>query len=70
MLLLAAEAEFRGDKGQLCEKSLQGVVHLRSDGRSMYLGTVHGRRPGVGQLAGVVWKWDCVAGRCQTHVVV
>jgi hypothetical protein len=49
---------FRGNQGQLYERSIEGVVHLRSDGERLLLGTVHGRRQPEDPRANVVWKWD------------
>lgn len=43
---------------RMYERSLQGIVHLRSDGRQLYLGTVHGRKPPADYLANALWKWD------------
>jgi beta-lactamase superfamily II metal-dependent hydrolase len=43
---------------QAYEKSLRGIVHLRSDGRQLYLGTVHGRKAPDDYLANILWKWD------------
>ena len=49
---------FMDGKVQMYERSLSGIVHLRSDGRQLYLGTVHGRKPPKDCLANTLWKWD------------
>lgn len=46
------------DGGMLYERAIQGVVHLRSDGDKLYLGTVHGRKAPRDPLANTNWKWD------------
>ncbi|MFC2078822.1 ComEC/Rec2 family competence protein [Candidatus Bipolaricaulota bacterium] len=50
--------EFRASTGQLYERALQGIVHLRSDGEQLSLATVHGRKPIGSQLDQTTWKWD------------
>ena len=45
-------------KGQLYEKAIQGIVHLRSDGEQLYLGTVFGRKSPEDRHANILWKWD------------
>lgn len=54
------QRELLGQKKQVYERSIKGIVHLRSNGDRMYLGTVHGRRPPeVGdQQVNYLWKWD------------
>jgi hypothetical protein len=47
-----------GGSEQVYEKSLHGVVHLRSDGKSLYLGTVHGRKAPDDPQAATCYKWD------------
>jgi hypothetical protein len=51
-------ADFKAYKGQLYERSIRGIVHLRSDGKRLLLGTVFGRRTLEDPLAGAPWKWD------------
>lgn len=45
-------------RGQMYEKSINGIVHLRSDRKSIYLGTVHGRKPKGKSMSFKKWKWD------------
>jgi len=52
------QKKFEDGEIQLYEKSIQGIVHLRSDGERLYLGTVHGRKPPTQPQANVLWKWD------------
>jgi len=47
---------------QVYEKSIQGIVHLRSDGKRFYLGTVHGRKPPEKRFKNILWKWDIWPG--------
>ncbi len=49
---------FEDGKIHLYEKSIQGIVHLRSDGKRLFLGTVHGRKPPEKPMANILWKWD------------
>lgn len=50
---------FRNLSRPLYERAIQGIIHLRSNGRELYLGTVHGRRPlDQDRLANINWKWD------------
>jgi beta-lactamase superfamily II metal-dependent hydrolase len=49
---------FDAYEGQLYERSIKGIVHLRSDGTNLLLGTVHGRKAPPDELAGTTWKWD------------
>ena len=49
---------FRANTGQLYERALKGIVHLRSDGEHLCLATVHGRKPAGSQLDQTTWKWD------------
>lgn len=50
--------EFRASTGQLYERALKGIVHLRSDGEHLCLATVHGRKSAGSQLDQTTWKWD------------
>ena len=43
---------------QVYEKSNEGIVHLRSDGKRLYLGTVFGRKPPERRFKNILWKWD------------
>jgi len=52
------QKEFMDGDIQLYEKSIQGIVHLRSNKKDLCLGTVHGRRPPTDPLANIKWKWD------------
>lgn len=45
-------------RGQMYEKSINGIVHLRSDKKKIYLGTVHGRKPEGKAVSYKKWKWD------------
>jgi len=45
-------------KGQLYERSIAGIVHLRSDGDKLFMGTVFGRKPLKDPHANTRWKWD------------
>lgn len=45
-------------KGQLYERSISGIIHLRSDGNRLYMGTVFGRKPLDDPHANILWKWD------------
>lgn len=50
---------FKEYKKQLYEKSIKGIVHLRSNGDKLYIGTVHGRKaPKDDPLSNTFWKWD------------
>lgn len=49
---------FRDGSAQVYERSIKGIVHLRSDGERLFLGTVHGRKAPEESLANVNWKWD------------
>lgn len=50
---------FAASRGQLYEKSIQGIIHLRSDGKQLHLGCVHGRKPPAkDRQANILWKWD------------
>jgi len=40
------------------EKTVVGIIHLRSDGEHLYLGTVHGRKGPDDPIANTLWKWD------------
>lgn len=50
--------QFKKGTKQLYERSIRGIVHLRSDGERLYLGTVHGRKPPKDPAANILWKWD------------
>ena len=52
--------DFRESTGRLYERALKGIVHLRSDGKTLCLATVHGRKVAKGktQHDQTVWKWD------------
>ena len=52
------QAAFNLSKTQLYERSIQGIIHLRSDGEQICLGTVHGRKAPGDSLANILWKWD------------
>ena len=52
------QAQFKSGKAQLYERSIQGIVHLRSNGDQLYLGSVHGLRAPNDPLANALWKWD------------
>jgi len=54
----AQQKLFREGKGRMYERAIKGIVHLRSDGRRLCLGTVHGRRPSDDPQANIMWKWD------------
>lgn len=49
---------FKSGRSQIYERSIQGIVHLRSSGSELYLGCVHGRKAPDDPLANVLWKWD------------
>lgn len=42
----------------LYERAIKGIIHLRSNGRDLYLGSVFGRHAGKDQLSNVKWDWD------------
>jgi beta-lactamase superfamily II metal-dependent hydrolase len=51
--------QFKSGKAQLYERSIQGIIHLRSNGDHLYLGSVYGRKaPQEDSLANILWKWD------------
>ncbi|MBN1396788.1 MAG: MBL fold metallo-hydrolase [Bacteroidetes bacterium] len=50
--------QFKLEKGQLYERHIQGIIHLRSDGNQLYLGSVHGLKSPKDPLANIMWKWD------------
>ena len=52
------QKRFQSGKVQLYERSIQGIIHLRSDGERLCLGSVHGRKPPTDPLANTLWKWD------------
>lgn len=43
---------------ELYERAIKGIIHLRSNGRELYLGSVFGRHAGKDQLSNVKWDWD------------
>ncbi|UCF04854.1 MAG: MBL fold metallo-hydrolase [bacterium] len=49
---------FMEGRSQIYEKAIMGIVHLRSDGKNLYLGTVHGRKPPEKRFKNIRWKWD------------
>ncbi len=49
---------FKSYQGQLYEKSIEGIIHLRSDAKSMCVGRVYGRAMTSGPNAPGNWKWD------------
>lgn len=57
-LTLEEQKQFKSGKGQLYERAIQGIVHLRSSGERLCLGTVYGRKADGDQLANILWKWD------------
>lgn len=52
------QAQFKSSKVQLYERSIQGIIHLRSDGEDLYLGCVHGLKTPDDPQANTLWKWD------------
>lgn len=52
------QAQFKTGAANLYERSIQGVIHLRSDGERLYLGSVHGRKAPEDARANIPWKWD------------
>lgn len=52
------QAQFKSGKGQLYERTIQGIIHLRSNGKSLYLGSVHGHKSPLDPLSNILWKWD------------
>jgi competence protein ComEC len=52
------QAQFKSSKAQLYERSIQGIIHLRSNGERLYLGSVHGRKSPSDPLSNILWKWD------------
>jgi len=52
------QKEFMDGAIQIYERSIMGIVHLRSDGKQLYLGTVHGRKAPKDPFANILWKWD------------
>lgn len=53
-----ARKSFMDGRVQMYERSISGIVHLRSDGRQLVLGTVHGRKAPRDDQANTLWKWD------------
>ncbi len=51
-------ASFKKSYGQLYAKSIQGVIHLRSDGDRMFLGRSYGRAMPEDPVASTTWKFD------------
>lgn len=52
------QKNFKAGKGSLYERSIQGIIHLRSNGEQLYLGCVHGRKAPEDTQANILWKWD------------
>jgi len=52
------QAEFKAGDAQLYERSIQGIIHFRSNGDEFYLGSVYGRKASADPLANTLWKWD------------
>ncbi len=52
------QAQFKSGKAQIYERSIQGIIHLRSDSEQLYLGAVHGLKGPDDPLANILWKWD------------
>jgi competence protein ComEC len=52
------QAQFKSGKAQIYERSIQGIIHLRSDGEQLFLGAVHGLKAPDDPLANTLWKWD------------
>ena len=52
------QADFNAGKAKLYARSIQGIIHLRSDGEQLYLGTVHGRKAPDDPIDNILWKWD------------
>ncbi len=52
------QAQFKSGKVQLYERHIQGIIHLRSNGNQLYLGSVHGLKAPSDPLANIMWKWD------------
>jgi len=52
------QTEFKAGEAQLYERSIQGIIHFRSNGDKLYLGSVHGRKASDDPLANTLWKWD------------
>ncbi len=50
--------DFKAGVGQQYAKSIEGVIHLRSDGKKMLIGRVFGRATPDDPLAPTTWKWD------------
>jgi len=57
-LSAAEQAQFNSGGAQLYERSIQGIIHLRSNGEQLYLGSVHGRKASPDPLSNTLWKWD------------
>jgi hypothetical protein len=52
------QEKFKSGEGQLYERAIQGIVHLRSSGEKLCLGTVYGRKAPAGSQLDLLWKWD------------
>lgn len=50
--------QFHAGRKILYERAIQGTVQLRSNGKELYLGTVHGKKAPKDRHAQIVWKWD------------
>lgn len=57
-LSAAERKKFRAGKTPLYERSIKGIIHLRSDGKRFNMGTVHGRKQIEGKRTVTDWKWD------------
>jgi len=49
---------FDKSQGQLYERAFRGIIHLRSDGRQMFLGRVYDNKPSQDVFAQKKWGWD------------
>ena len=50
--------EFDKSQGQLYERAFRGIIHLRSDGKQMFLANVFGDKPSQDLFAQKKWGWD------------
>ena len=50
--------KFNANIGQLYSRSIQGIIHLRSDGKRLCMGRVYGRSAPKDAAASTTWKWD------------
>jgi beta-lactamase superfamily II metal-dependent hydrolase len=56
------QSKYEAGTGQLYERALRGIVHLRSNGEKLVMGTVHGRKPLQDIHAQTTWGWDVWPG--------